>query len=496
MAHPPVSPTTTPVIAGFHPDPTICRGPGGFYVATSSFEYRPGVPIYFSTDLRHWQLLGNALDRPVHLPNELAQGSSGVYAPTLRHRDGTFFLVTTDVTDTTAGHLLVTSTNPRHGWSDPVPIPVGPGIDPDLSWDEHGTCHLTWSAPGRSGAAIWQCQVDETTGSVLTQPTEIWAGTGGAYTEGPHLFAIGGRWYLVAAEGGTERGHCVVVARGPGPGGPFEADPANPLLSHRSTNHPVQNVGHGDLVPIDDDTWAMVHLGVRPRGGTPGFHVNGRETFLTWLRLRDGWFELEPRRASAPEPEDPPNRDFVGFATAYDDAVLHPRWVSPGLFPQQFAALNRGRLALTSIEGRRCALVTRVPDPQWQATAVLDTTGGSGRLLVTLDDRHWYGVGVDGPDVVFQARAGELGLRQVLGPRPVGPATVSLTCSAEPNLGPLAGPDRLTASLDVDGHVVTGPSVDGRYLTTEVAGGFTGRMLGVEVTSGALRVQDFRYTAR
>jgi hypothetical protein len=488
---------TTPVIAGFHPDPTICRGPDGYYVATSSFEYRPGVPVHFSTDLRRWRLLGNALDRPEHLPVDLDRGSSGVYAPSLRHRDGTFFLVTTDVgDDTRTGHLLVTSPDPRRGWSDPVHLAVGRGIDPDLSWDEEGRCHLTWSAPGAEGAAIWQCVVDETTGAVLTDPVEIWGGTGGAYTEGPHLFPVAGWWYLVAAEGGTERGHCVIVARGPRPDGPFEADPASPLLSHRSTDHPVQNVGHADLVQVDDDMWAMVHLGVRPRGGTPGYHVNGRETFLTTVRLRDGWFRLDRASDVPPDGQDPSSSSgFRGFASGVEHK-LHPRWVAPGLFPSRFAAVRAGRLSLTAVPGRRCALVTRVPDEQWEATAVLAPTDGEGRLVLLVDDRHWYAAGLEGPDVVFWARAGELGLRHVLGPRPPGPATVSLHCAPPAAGGVGAGPDQVVASLVVDDRRLTGPAVDGRYLSTEVAGGFTGRMLGVEVTSGAVDVLDFRYAPR
>jgi hypothetical protein len=140
--------------------------------------------------------------------------------------------------------------------------------------------------------------------------------------------------------------------------------------------------------------------------------------------------------------------------------------------------------------------VTRVPDEQWEATAVLAPTDGEGRLVLLVDDRHWYAVGLEGPDVVFWARAGELGLRHVLGTRPPGPATVSLHCAPPAAGGVGAGPDQVVASLVIDGRRLTGPAVDGRYLSTEVAGGFTGRMLGVEVTSGAVDVLDFRYAPR
>jgi hypothetical protein len=340
---------------------------------------------------------------------------------------------------------------------------------------------------------LWQCLVDDQSGSVRSEPRQIWAGTGGAYTEGPHLFAVDGLWYLVAAEGGTERGHSVVVARGPTPAGPFESDPRNPLLSHRSTDHPVQNVGHADLVRVDDDSWAMVYLGVRPRGGTPGYHVNGRETFLTSVRMRDGWFRLDPT-GLRPAGLSTPTNGFRGFSEDVDADALHPRWVAPGLFPRRFAALSSGRLTLTAVEGRRCLLVTRIPDLEWRATAVLDSRQGEGRLLVRMDERHWFGIGLEGPRIVVEARAGELGLRHVLMTRPVAPVTLSLSCSG--SAGPAAktgAPDRLTASVEVEGQRRSGPSIAGRYLSTEVAGGFTGRMVGVEVTSGAVDVLDFTY---
>ena len=242
----------------------------------------------------------------------------------------------------------------------------------------------------------------------------------------------------------------------------------------------------------------MVYLGVRPRGGTPGYHVNGRETFLTSVRLRDGWFRLDPAGEVSPDPRDPLPPGLPGFTgfTGGGEDELHPRWVAPGLFPSRFAAVRAGRLSLTAVHGWRCALVTRVPHEQWEATAVLAATQGEGRLVLGVDERHWYAVGVEGPDVVFRARAGELGLRHVLGARPPGPVTVSLQCSPPTPIGVGSGPDQIVAGLVVDDRLVTGPAVDGRYLSTEVAGGFTGRMLGMEVTSGAVDVLDFRYTPR
>lgn len=144
--------------------------------------------------------------------------------------------------------------------------------------------------------------------------------------EAPHLYHRDGWWYLLIAEGGTERGHSVSVARSRSPRGPFEGHEANPILTHRSTNHPVQNTGHADLVQTPDGEWAMVYLGVRTAGISPGFHVNGRETFLAGIQWQDGWPTVDETRFAVPQPQ----HDFVD---TFAGAELDPRWVSPTCIP-------------------------------------------------------------------------------------------------------------------------------------------------------------------
>jgi xylan 1,4-beta-xylosidase len=274
-----------PVIPGFAPDPSVCRAGGDYHLAVSSFEYVPGVPIWHSRDLVRWRQIGNALDRPEQLalpPDLLA--SRGVYAPTLRHHDGRFWLVTTVVGG--AGTIILTAEDPAGPWSDPVHLDI-PDIDPDLAWDEDGRCWCTF-------AGVRTVPIDPATGTLLGTPQRIWSGTGLQYPEGPHLYRIDGWWYLLLSEGGTECGHALSIARGRSPRGPFEPCPANPVLSHRSTDHPIQNTGHGDLVRARDGSWWMVLLGVRPRGRTPSYHGLGREVFLAPVRWEDGWPVVGP----------------------------------------------------------------------------------------------------------------------------------------------------------------------------------------------------------
>ena len=269
-----------PVIPGFHPDPSICKAGEDYYLACSSFEYFPGVPIFRSRDLRHWEQAGNALERPCQLVlPESVPCSGGIWAPTLRFHDGRFFLVTTNMWG--GGNLLFTADKPEGPWSNPVTIGRQLHVDPDLAWDAGGTCYLTV-------AGIEQARLDTATGALLEEPRSLWSGTLG-HPEAPHLYQVDGTWYLMIAEGGTERGHCISIARASSPEGPFAPCPANPILTHRSTTDPVQNTGHGDLVQANDGSWWLVFLGVRPKGGSPGYHALGRETFLAPVTWEDGW---------------------------------------------------------------------------------------------------------------------------------------------------------------------------------------------------------------
>ncbi|MFC8943553.1 glycoside hydrolase family 43 protein, partial [Streptomyces griseoincarnatus] len=246
-AQPTVTPTAltsvVPIVPGFHPDPSICRVGDDYYLANSSFEYAPGVPLWHSRDLLTWTLVGNILDRPDQFLAGHASPYGGVYAPTLRHHDGRFWLITTDVSAGRPGQLVVSAEDPSGPWTAPMFLEGLQGIDPDLAWDADGTCYVTFCSNGPEGPGIAQARVDLEAGTVLETPRRLWSGTGLAHPEAPHLYRRGEYWYLIIAEGGTERGHSVSVARADRPEGPYAGAPANPVLSHRSTTHPVQNTG-------------------------------------------------------------------------------------------------------------------------------------------------------------------------------------------------------------------------------------------------------------
>jgi xylan 1,4-beta-xylosidase len=310
-----------PVLPGMCPDPSVCRVGRDVYLVTSSFEYFPGVPVFHSRDLVNWRHLGHVLTRKSQLDLSRTRSSGGIYAPTLRHHEGTFYLVTTHVD---RGNFVVSASRPGGPWSEPVWLDEE-GIDPSLAFLD-GRVYYTRNGPGSDSdhPFVYQTELDPRL-RLVRRTRVIWHGTGGIWPEAPHLYRRGAHYYLLTAEGGTSYGHAVMVARGRTPYGPFEASPHGPLLTHRDRpRHPIQATGHADLVELEDgSTWAVL-LGIRPSGGR--YHHLGRETFLapvTWGA--DGWprmgpLELRMMGPAATAPETAAREDF-------DAPRLAPGWV-------------------------------------------------------------------------------------------------------------------------------------------------------------------------
>jgi xylan 1,4-beta-xylosidase len=282
-----------PILPGMYPDPSICRVGADFYLVNSSFEYFPGVPIFHSRDLVSWTQIGHVLTRESQLDLAGVYSSGGIYAPTLRHHAGRFYMITTLVgSPKRGGNFYVTATDPRGPWSDPIWLDHGEhgGFDPSLLFADGEAFYLR---DGKGATPdhprVFQTRVDPATGALRAPMQVIWEGTGGIWPEGAHVYKMKGRYYLFAAEGGTEYGHAEVVARAASPFGPFEPFPGNPILTHRDRReHPIQATGHADLVELDDGTTWAVFLGIRPQDGR--FNHLGRETFLAPVRFSaDGW---------------------------------------------------------------------------------------------------------------------------------------------------------------------------------------------------------------
>lgn len=293
---------TNPILRGFNPDPSILRVGDDYYIATSTFEWFPGVQIHHSRDLVHWKLIGQALTRTSQLDMLGNPGSCGIWAPCLSYDNGVFYLIYTDVKSRIGVYkdtpnYLVTATDIRGPWSEPVYLNSS-GFDPSLFHDDDGRkwfVNMLWDhRKGKNHFAGIVLQEYDPQQKKLVGPIKnIFKGTELGLTEGPHLYKRNGYYYLLTAEGGTYYDHAVTMARATTIDGPYEVDPTNPILT--SSGKPqltLQKAGHASLIETQTGEWYMVHLTGRPVKDI--YCTLGRETAIqkgVWTE--DGWFRLE-----------------------------------------------------------------------------------------------------------------------------------------------------------------------------------------------------------
>ncbi len=289
-----------PILPGFYPDPSVCEADGFFYLVNSTFSYFPGLPIFRSKDCVKWEQIGNIIDRRTQLDFSNQGVSRGLFAPTIRYHEGKFYCVCTQVDK--IGNFFVTADKPEGPWSDPVIIEGAEGIDPSLFFDDDGNCWYIGTRPAPEGVKwngnweIWIQKLDITTGKLLGESKGIWRGAlkNCVWPEGPHIYKINGKYYLIHAEGGTGPEHAVCVARCDTIDGEWEGKKANPILTHRhlGMGAGVVYVGHADLFKDSNDRWWMVCLASRPYSNDkngPRFCNMGRETFLVPVKWEDDW---------------------------------------------------------------------------------------------------------------------------------------------------------------------------------------------------------------
>ncbi|MGW4683057.1 glycoside hydrolase family 43 protein [Micromonospora taraxaci] len=286
-----------PVLAGFHPDPSILRVDDDYYLATSTFEWYPGVRVHHSRDLVNWRTLSGVITDRRLLDLRGCGDSNGVWAPDLTYHDGLFYLVYSDVASFASGYwdpqnFLVTAEDIAGPWSDPVKL-HGRGFDAALFHDEDGTTWLlSMSADWRPGrdrfGGIEIQQYDRAERRLVGSPRMLFTGTSVGVTEGPHIYRHDGWYWLITAEGGTSWEHQVTMARSRDLFGPYEVDPDGPLLT--SVGRPdlrLQKAGHGSLVHTQTDEWYLAHLVGRPYSPL-GSCVLGRETAIQRVEWPSG----------------------------------------------------------------------------------------------------------------------------------------------------------------------------------------------------------------
>lgn len=496
-----------PVLPGCHPDPSVCRVGDEFFLVTSTFEHLPGLPVHRSRDLVNWDLIGHVVHDELDLSG--VPSSGGLFAPTIRHHDGRFFVVCTLVHGTgRQGHFLMTASDAAGPWTGPVWFDDVAGIDPSLTFDGERVwlCGTRLAEPGDwpQQTEVWLRELDPRTFAALPDEHVIWHGAleGAVWAEGPHILPRpGGGWMLLASEGGTDRDHAVAVAYADEITGPYVGDPANPRLTHRDLGErsEIVGVGHADLVDAPDGTsWSLL-LGTRLRDGAAS--LLGRQTHLVpvaWEDRRplfapgDGRVRTEVAVAPLAPQRPEPSILHDGFA----GATLDPQWNGVRHVPSTFARLEDGRLRLSGTQALPgttepgaeplAFLGRRLPDDRVAVRMHLarPASGIAGILLRTSDTAYLqFAVGSDtGPTVTLAAD----GRTRTVDPD-AAPASLTSGRSGDDVILELRL-EGFTTVLSAAGHRWT---VDVRGLSPDRAGGFVGAWIGPFAVGTEVVVQEF-----
>lgn len=505
----PSSQYRNPIVAGFFPDPSITRKGDDYYMVHSSFAYAPGVPVLHSTDLVNWQIIGHALTRESQLDVSGLQVSRGIFAPTIRYHDGLFYMITTSVDK--GGNFFVTAQDPAGPWSDPYWLPEIGGIDPDLFFDDNGKVYIAHNdAPEgpplyEGHRAIWLWEYDLAAKQVVKNSGRVIVNGGvdlskqPIWIEAPHIYKINDWYYLLCAEGGTADQHSEVVFRTRDLSQPFVPYGHNPILTQRSLDenreNPITTAGHADLVQTSSGQWWAVFLAARAYDKR--YYNTGRETFLLPVNWQNEWPHIWPLDKPIPYQLDKPK----GLATTqttqqlsgnftwqdgFDQPQLNQHWLTLRGIDLSGIHLDNSQLELqaspTSLvdDAQPALLVRRQQHQRYLASTQLSLDIGPGvsaGLVVMQNEKFHYYLGVtpseQGFTVFLEQADGGLPQRQ-FSVEITPPTTKQLTLMASANKGQI----QFFYQIEGQRHNV-GSVWDGRLLSTQVAGGFVGTMIGL-----------------
>ena len=495
-----------PILPGWYSDPSICtNGEGDYFLVTSTFSYFPGVPLFHSRDLVNWKQVGHVLDRPSQLQRlDRQRTSGGIYAPDIKYnpKNRTYYMITTNVG---TGNFLVKTQDPFGPWSDPILLPQVQGIDPSLLFDDDGRAYIVNNddAPGgrpeydghRTIRIVeYDVENDCTIGErkvivdkgVDPSQKPIWI-------EGPHLYKINGKYYLMCAEGGTEEGHSEVIFRSDSPMGVYKPWSRNPILTQRhlaaDRPDPVTCTGHADLVRTPEGEWWGVFLGCRPT--ERGFENLGRETFMLPVRWSEDGFpfflageETVPMVVRHPGTTvgDAPTFGNFKWEDSFDGDKLDLAWMSlrgpaDGLYDLKGGALELPCSPARATRFETPALLLRRLQHHVFSASTRMRFAPAGEeaagLLLYKDERHQFFLKVclqDGVPVIALERTGVF-----LGGKPLPKEfdTIDLEVSSGNGLT-----FRFAYAVDGGEMQTFVEGVDASYLSTAVAGGFTGTTIG------------------
>lgn len=507
-----------PILQGCYPDPSITRKGNDYYLVCSSFAMFPGVPIFHSNDLVNWKQIGHVLDKTSQLKVEDCGISAGVYAPAIRYNPNNdmFYMITTQFSGG-FGNMVVKTRNPEKGWSDPIKLQFE-GIDPSLFFDDNGKAYVVHNdAPARSEERysghrvikIWEYDVENdkvipgtdqviVNGGVDIEKKPIWI-------EAPHIYKKNGRYYLMCAEGGTGGWHSEVIFVSDHPKGPYVPASSNPILTQRyfpsNRANKVDWAGHADLVEGPDGKYYGVFLGVRPNNKN---RVNtGRETFIlpvdwsgTFPVFENGLVPMEPTLKMPSGIENKtgmngylPNANFT-FREEFSSKILDFRWIALRGPREEFINVTGKGLQITPFATHikevkpTSTLFYRQQHNHFTATVTMEYRPKAENELAGItcyqNERYNYVFGITKKDkgYALALERTEKGQSTLLGEVSIHaehPVTLQVTANGDEY--------RFNYSTDGKEFVNLGGSVSGDILSTNIAGGFTGAMIGLYATS-------------
>ena len=507
-----------PILQGCYPDPSITRKGDDYYLVTSTFAMFPGVPIFHSKDLVNWTQIGHVLDRKSQLKVQDTGISAGIYAPSIKYNanNETFYMITTQFAGD-INNMVVKTKDPFQGWSEVSKLKFN-GIDPSLFFDDNGKAYVVHNdAPDRGKELynghrvikIWEYDVENdqviagtdkiiVDGGVDISRKPIWI-------EAPHIYKKNGIYYLMCAEGGTGDWHSEVIFTSENPMGPYVPAPNNPILSQRYLNsnraNKVDWAGHADLVEGTDGKHYGVFLAIRPN--EKGLVNTGRETFILpvdWSGkypvFENGLVPMEPKLKMPKGVENKtgtegffPNGNFT-FADNFTAPKLDYRWIGMRGPREDFITTSKYGLSIkpfaVSIKAVApvSALFQRQQHQHFTATTTMKFTPKSENELAGLtcyqSERFNYVFGITKKDKDFYIllEKTEKGQSKII-------ASAKIDVKMPVQLQVTAKGDEYKFNYSVDGVNFTnlGGIVSGDILSTNVAGGFTGSLIGLYATS-------------
>lgn len=472
-----------PVMKGFYPDPSVCKVKDTYYLVCSSMQYFPGVPLFESKDLINWTQIGHCLTRKSQVQLDKVNSSGGVFAPTIRFNNGRFYMTTTN--DTTQQNFYVWTDNIYGEWSEPLFVDQG-GIDPSLYFEDDKTYFMSNGADDDGVPGIVQCEIDIETGEKRTPSKTIWQGSGGRYLEGPHMYKINGMYYLLAAEGGTEYGHMVTYARGNTPFGEFKPYGQNPVLTNRNSGgYEIQGVGHGDIVQDDNGNWWMLHLGFRQIGRYATYHHLGREVFLTPITFyENGWFTAGDNGTTVKCVD----TDRLGDHIVQTEKKLYTfgntEWAKDWCYLRlpfnENYLLGANKIALKGTEvtldmaDSPTFIGLRQKDFNGVISCNVGISDGEAGITLYMDENHHYDLAIRKNGNEYEAIE-----RLNIGDVKSVEHTICLKTVDHTSLVIHANNDTYTFGVATAEKEICLGTAKTRYLSTEVAGGFTGVIIGL-----------------